>query len=62
MNHDIQLDPAIRDWVLIPIMIVMVLIGVLRHYITLLMQSPAKANLKAVREAYLINHARFLII
>lgn len=52
--HDLALDPAIRDWVLIPIMIVMVLIGVLRHYITLLLQSPGKTNLKAIREAYVL--------
>lgn len=42
---------AIRDWVLIPIMIVMLLLGVLRHYITVLISSPPKKpSLKSVRE------------
>ncbi|KAL1916870.1 uncharacterized protein VTP21DRAFT_5067 [Calcarisporiella thermophila] len=45
------LDPAIRNWVLIPIMIVMVLVGVLRHQITILLGGEQKSsNLKAVRE------------
>jgi ER membrane protein complex subunit 3 len=39
MPHELQLDPQIRDWVLVPIMVVMVLIGVLRHYLTLLISS-----------------------
>jgi hypothetical protein len=33
----ILLDPAIRDWVLLPIMLVMLEIGVLRHYVTQLL-------------------------
>ncbi|KAI8061349.1 integral membrane protein DUF106-domain-containing protein [Thamnidium elegans] len=46
------LDPAIRDWVLIPIMIVMVLVGVLRHHITMLITGAPKApQLKAIRES-----------
>ncbi|KAI8885446.1 transmembrane protein [Backusella circina FSU 941] len=46
------LDPAIRDWVLIPIMVVMVLVGVLRHYITMLITGAPKApQLKAIRES-----------
>ncbi|RUS15743.1 integral membrane protein DUF106-domain-containing protein [Endogone sp. FLAS-F59071] len=49
------LDPAIRDWVLIPIMIVMLLLGVLRHYITVLISSPPKKpSLKSVRESKIL--------
>ncbi|KAJ1923001.1 hypothetical protein IWQ60_006152 [Tieghemiomyces parasiticus] len=45
------LDPAIRDWVLIPITIVMVLVGVLRHQMTLLLSGkPKTPALPAVRE------------
>lgn len=39
-----MLDPAIRDWVLIPIMIVMLEIGILRHYITQLLSSPTSTS------------------
>jgi hypothetical protein len=42
---------AIRDWVLIPIMVVMIMVGVLRHQVTLLISGePPKATVKAVRE------------
>ena len=30
MTMQFQLDPAIRDWVLIPVVFVMILVGVLR--------------------------------
>jgi len=47
------LDPALRDWVLIPIFIVMIMVGVLRHYATILLRSdPQTESLKAVREQY----------
>ncbi|KAK9729675.1 hypothetical protein K7432_000082 [Basidiobolus ranarum] len=62
------LDPAIRDWVLIPIMIVMILVGVLRHQVTLLLSGePKKPDVKAIREskalmrgAILRNSANFI--
>ncbi|KAF9434813.1 ER membrane complex subunit 3 [Entomortierella beljakovae] len=45
------LDPAIRDWVLLPIMLVMVLVGVVRHQVTVLLNgAPRKADLKSARE------------
>ncbi|KAI8097385.1 integral membrane protein DUF106-domain-containing protein [Halteromyces radiatus] len=51
-SQQMILDPAIRDWVLIPIMIVMVLVGVLRHHITMLLTgTPKKPLLKAIRES-----------
>ena len=46
----ILLDPAIRDWVLLPIMIIMVLVGILRHYATLLMQPQITLDAKLIRE------------
>ncbi|KAK9472127.1 integral membrane protein DUF106-domain-containing protein [Dipodascopsis tothii] len=48
---DLVLDPSLRDWVLFPILLVMILVGILRHYITLLLQSPPKQqDLAAIRE------------
>jgi ER membrane protein complex subunit 3 len=41
MAEDLVLDTAIRDWVLIPLSVVMVLIGVLRYFVSKLMRSPA---------------------
>jgi len=50
-SQSLFLDPALRDWVLIPIFIVMIMVGILRHYATILLQSPAKPeSLKAIRE------------
>lgn len=50
MANDLVLDTAIRDWVLVPLSVVMVLIGVLRHFVTKLMRSNPNPDLKAVRE------------
>ena len=45
------LDPQIRDWVLFPITLVMVLVGVLRVNVVQLLQSPPKRQKKEnVRE------------
>ncbi|KAI8067484.1 integral membrane protein DUF106-domain-containing protein [Gongronella butleri] len=51
-SQQMYLDPAIRDWVLLPIMLVMVLVGVLRHRITMLLTgAPKKPQLKSIRES-----------
>ncbi|KAF8165453.1 integral membrane protein DUF106-domain-containing protein [Crassisporium funariophilum] len=47
----LYLDPQIRDWVLFPITLVMILVGILRHYVVILLQStPKKLPRAAVRE------------
>lgn len=33
------LDPAIRDWVVFPLMLMVILVGVLRHNITALLKA-----------------------
>lgn len=52
MAEDLVLDTAIRDWVLIPLSVVMVLIGVLRHIVSKLMRSTQTPDAKIVREGY----------
>ncbi|CAH8331159.1 unnamed protein product [Eruca vesicaria subsp. sativa] len=47
---EISCDTAIRDWVLIPLSIVMVLIGVLRYFVYKLMRSPPTPDAKIVKE------------
>lgn len=39
------LDPDIRNWVLFPIFVIVLLVGVLRHYVTILMHSPKTEEL-----------------
>ncbi|KAF5388348.1 hypothetical protein D9615_000322 [Tricholomella constricta] len=47
----LYLDPQIRDWVLFPITLVMILVGILRHYVVILLQSsPEKQTREAIRE------------
>jgi hypothetical protein len=61
MAQDILIDPEIRDWVLIPIMIVMVCIGILRHYVTLLLSSSTpKLEIKGIRESLALARSRNL--
>jgi Integral membrane protein EMC3/TMCO1-like len=52
-TQSLFLDPALRDWVLFPIFIVMIMVGIIRHYATILLQSAPKPEpLKAIREQY----------
>ncbi|KAK4055103.1 hypothetical protein OIV83_000383 [Microbotryomycetes sp. JL201] len=51
MAQDLVLDPAIRDWVLLPLTAIMLLSGLIRHYVAVMIQSPPKRHsLKAIRE------------
>ncbi|KAL5487800.1 hypothetical protein ACEPAI_5908 [Sanghuangporus weigelae] len=51
MEVSLYLDPQIRDWVLFPITLVMILVGILRHNVALLLQSaPKKLSRAATRE------------
>ncbi len=43
LEQALFLDSAIRDWVLIPILVVMILVGVLRHNVISLLNSAPKA-------------------
>lgn len=38
-GEHLVLDPAIRDWVVFPLMLMVILVGVLRHNITALLRS-----------------------
>ncbi|KAF8735032.1 hypothetical protein AX14_002846 [Amanita brunnescens Koide BX004] len=47
----LYLDPQIRDWVLFPITLVMIFVGILRHYVVILLQpSPQQLSRAAIRE------------
>ncbi|KIJ70206.1 hypothetical protein HYDPIDRAFT_79326 [Hydnomerulius pinastri MD-312] len=50
-SMSLYLDPQIRDWVLFPITLVMILVGVLRHYVVVLLQAtPKKLSRAGIRE------------
>ncbi|GAA97395.1 uncharacterized protein L969DRAFT_87340 [Mixia osmundae IAM 14324] len=60
-TQQLYLDPDIRNWVLIPITIVMLLVGLLRHYVVSLLNSPPKPlPLKALREQRLLTRSNLL--
>ncbi|XP_050141113.1 uncharacterized protein LOC126617097 [Malus sylvestris] len=60
MAADLVLDTAISDWVLIPLSMVMVLIGVLRYFVFKLMRSNQVPDAKIVKEGQLIIRVRNL--
>ncbi|KAL0398852.1 UNVERIFIED_CONTAM: ER membrane protein complex subunit [Sesamum radiatum] len=60
MAEDLVLDTAIRDWVLIPLSVVMVLIGVLRYFVSKLIRSDQVPDIKIVKEGQVIIRARYL--
>lgn len=50
-QQDLLLDSALRNWVLLPILAVMILVGLLRHNVTIMMtSSTAQISAKAIRE------------
>lgn len=57
---DLVLDPQIRDWVLVPLTVVMILIGILRHFVAKLMRSEQSVDIKAVKEGQIVLRARIL--
>ncbi|KAE8670538.1 Detected protein of confused Function [Hibiscus syriacus] len=54
MAEDLVLDTAIRDWVLIPLSVVMVLIGILRYFVSKLMRSFQTPDPKIVKEGHFL--------
>ncbi|KAH9622640.1 hypothetical protein KSS87_003251 [Heliosperma pusillum] len=60
MAEDLVLDTAIRDWVLIPLSLVMVLIGILRYFVSKLMLSFQSPDPKILKEGQVIIRARNL--
>lgn len=50
--HLIELDPRILVWVFLPISAVMFMIGLLRHYASLLILSPPTVTLAQTQKMY----------
>ncbi|KFM82096.1 Transmembrane protein 111, partial [Stegodyphus mimosarum] len=47
---ELLLDPDIRLWVFLPIVIITFLFGIVRHYISILLTSPKKVELTQVQD------------
>ncbi|GAA6018641.1 hypothetical protein JCM11491_006176 [Sporobolomyces phaffii] len=58
---ELTLDPAIRDWVLLPLTFIMLASGLLRHYVSQLMNSkPKPVALAALREQRALTRGQLL--
>ncbi len=49
---ELLLDSNIRFWVFLPIVVTTFLIGILRHYITILLSSEKKVELQQITDRY----------
>jgi len=57
---ELLLDSNIRFWVFLPIVIITFLIGILRHYVTILLSSEKKVDLQQVTDSQALIRARHL--
>ena len=55
---DIILDPSIRDWVVLPMVLVMVLIGLTRHYVQLLLKSKKAMDVDQVQQMQTVQRSQ----
>lgn len=60
LKSDLLIDPDIRLWVFLPIVIITFLVGVLRNYITILLMSTKKVELQQIQDSQALIRARLL--
>ena len=49
-DPELRLDPAIRLWVFLPIVAITFLVGIVRHYVSVLLSSAKKVDLAQVKD------------
>eukprot|EP01137_Pigoraptor_chileana_P032016 Opistho-2@20738 len=57
---DLVLDPSIRNWVLVPIFVVMFLLGVFRHYISEVMKKEKAPEVQQVMDGQAMTRSSLL--
>ncbi|VDM95181.1 unnamed protein product [Thelazia callipaeda] len=57
---ELLLDPAIRTWVFLPVILITFLVGVLRHYVALIFTSRKKLELQQVQDSQYLIRSRLL--
>ena len=60
LNSDLVIDPDIRLWVFLPIVVITFLVGVLRNYVTILLMSTKKVDLQQIQDSQALIRARLL--
>ena len=58
-SSDLLLDPAIRIWVFLPIIVITFLVGIVRHYVSILIASQKKITLQQVMDSQALIRSRF---
>ncbi|EPY26885.1 hypothetical protein AGDE_02014 [Angomonas deanei] len=61
MALNILLDPSIRDWVLLPLTLVVLFVNILRHYLGELFESAPSAKLSNIANSNVVAYGRLLI-
>ncbi|KAK7499607.1 hypothetical protein BaRGS_00009259 [Batillaria attramentaria] len=57
---ELLLDSNIRVWVFLPIVVITFLIGIIRHYVTILLSSEKKSDLQQVADSHALIRSRVL--
>jgi len=60
-EQNLLLDPAIRDWVLLPLLVITTCFGLIRHYVALMLRSNPTVKLDTIENANLASAARLLV-
>jgi len=60
MSDDLLLDPDIRVWVFLPIVVITFFVGILRHYVSILLSSTKKVELQQVMDSQAMIRSRLL--
>eukprot|EP00758_Cryptobia_borreli_P002864 Tbor_TRINITY_DN3351_c0_g1::TRINITY_DN3351_c0_g1_i1::g.23548::m.23548 len=60
-SQQILLDSSIRDWVLLPIILITLLVGLLRYYVTILLKPCPNPKLKNARSISIAAYSRKLL-
>lgn len=48
--EDLVLDPAIRVWVVVPIVLITFLVGVVRHHVSVLLTSVKQTDVEQLKQ------------
>ncbi len=60
MSDDLVLDPSIRVWVFLPIVMITFFVGIVRHYVSIVISSTKKIELQQVMDSQAMIRSRLL--
>lgn len=57
---ELLIDPNIRVWVFLPIIVITFLVGIIRHYVSMLITSQKKVELTQIQDRYVFRGLVFV--